>query len=377
MRISSTFDGGNLEVVAATDPANLQLRIRADHQSDFYQWFYGRVATEHRGPHTLKLLNAGGAAYAQGWEGYQALVSTDAEHWQRTPTQYRDGVLEIEVDAQTPVFYLAYFAPYSYERHQRLVHWAAAQPQCRLEDLGATLDGRDMSLLVVGDEAQAKFKLWMIARQHPGETMAEWLMEGLLQRLLDPSDPTAREILAQAVCYVVPNMNPDGSVRGHLRTNAAGVNLNREWQSPSLERSPEVYVVREKMQHTGVDFMLDVHGDETLPYNFLVDTHGVPSYNERIRALNDRFAAAFLAASPDFQTQHGYPKNPPGRANLTLAATWVGETFDCVSYTLEMPFKDNAERPDPVVGWSPERSQRLGRDVLAALRAIVADLRNP
>ena len=28
-------------------------------------------------------------------------------------------------------------------------------------------------------------------------------------------------------------MNPDGSVRGNLRTNAAGANLNREWMTPS------------------------------------------------------------------------------------------------------------------------------------------------
>eukprot|EP00964_Phaeocystis_antarctica_P086039 scaffold54421_cov25-Phaeocystis_antarctica.AAC.1 len=26
-------------------------------------------------------------------------------------------------------------------------------------------------------------------------------------------------------------MNPDGAVRGHLRTNACGANLNREWCS--------------------------------------------------------------------------------------------------------------------------------------------------
>lgn len=375
MRISSTFDGGNLELVSASSPHDIQCRIRPDHQSEFYQWFYGRIATEHRGQHVIKLMNAGGAAYAQGWEGYQALVSTDAEHWQRTPTSYQDGVLHINIDVQAPVFYVAYFAPYSYERHQRLVHWAAAQPQCRLEDLGATLDGRDMSLLVVGDAAQARHKLWFIARQHPGETMAEWFIEGLLKRLLDAADPTARAILAQAVCYIVPNMNPDGAVRGHLRTNAAGVNLNREWQAPTLERSPEVYLVRQKMQSTGVDFMLDVHGDETLPYNFLVDTHGVPSYNSRIAGLNARFAAAFLAASPDFQTEQGYPRNLPGRANLTLAATAVGEAFDCVAYTLEMPFKDNADWPDPQVGWSPERAARLGQDVLSAVRAIVADLR--
>lgn len=35
-------------------------------------------------------------------------------------------------------------------------------------------------------------------------------------------------------------MNPDGSYRGHLRTNASGANLNREWKEPTLEKSPEV-----------------------------------------------------------------------------------------------------------------------------------------
>lgn len=38
----------------------------------------------------------------------------------------------------------------------------------------------------------------------------------------------------------MPNMNPDGSIRGHLRTNAKGANLNREWKEPTEERSPEV-----------------------------------------------------------------------------------------------------------------------------------------
>ena len=46
----------------------------------------------------------------------------------------------------------------------------------------------------------------------------------------------------------VPNMNPDGTWRGHLRVNAAGANLNREWKTPSAERSPEVLAVRDRME---------------------------------------------------------------------------------------------------------------------------------
>jgi hypothetical protein len=38
--------------------------------------------------------------------------------------------------------------------------------------------------------------------------------------------------------------------------------------------------------------------------------------------------------------------------------------------TLEMPFKDNADLPDPVYGWSPERCRLLGRSCLDALLAV-------
>ena len=39
--------------------------------------------------------------------------------------------------------------------------------------------------------------MWVIARQHPGESMAEWFTEGMLHRLLDRHDPVSRKVLAQ------------------------------------------------------------------------------------------------------------------------------------------------------------------------------------
>ena len=69
--------------------------------------------------------------------------------------------------------------------------------------------------------------------------MAEWFAEGLLRRLLDRHDPISRRLLRDTVFWVVPNICPDGTWRGHLRTNAAGANLNREWAEPSPDVSPE------------------------------------------------------------------------------------------------------------------------------------------
>jgi hypothetical protein len=148
----------------------------------------------------------------------------------------------------------------------------------------------------------AKRVLWVIARQHPGETMASWWMEGFVNRLLDEEDPVSKKLLRRAVVHVVPNMNPDGSARGHLRTNALGANLNREWANPRVDYSPEVFHVRNAMDDTGVDLMLDVHGDEAEPYCFIVGGEGTPGWDEERASTQRRFKEAYARACPDFQT---------------------------------------------------------------------------
>jgi murein tripeptide amidase MpaA len=272
--------------------------------------------------------------------------------------------------------YFAYFEPYSYEQHLDMIGMVGASPHVTTERLGGTLDGRDMTLLRITDAASTaplaqKKKVWMIARQHPGETMAEWFAEGFLERLLDPSDSVSRVLLENCVFYVVPNMNPDGAVRGNLRTNAAGANLNREWAEPSMERSPEVFLVRQKMLQIGVDLCLDVHGDEGLPYNFVVGSEGTPGYSPSIADLESRFKAAWLAVCPDFQDDVNYGTCAPGQANPKVATNWVAQQFGCLAFTIEMPFKDNAKLPDAAVGWNGERSSRLGASVLLPILAVL------
>ncbi|WP_290654546.1 M14-type cytosolic carboxypeptidase [Idiomarina sp.] len=375
MHINANFDSGNIDVIKADSADDIRLAIRKDHQSDFYQWFHFKLFGEAGEEHVMTIENAAGAAYPDGWKGYQALASYDRETWFRVPTDYDGKQLTIRhTPEQESVFY-AYFIPYSYERHQDLIQSAQQSVDCYHELLGETLDGRELNLLVIGEPAAHKNTIWVTARQHPGETMAEWFMEGFIARLLDDEDGVARKLLEQNVFYVVPNMNPDGSARGHLRTNAVGTNLNREWAEPSLEKSPEVFYVLKRMQETGVDMFLDVHGDEALPYNFVAGCEGIPSYDKRHEDLEDTFKAALLAATPEFQTQYGYERDEPGKANMTVANSAVGERFKCLSYTLEMPFKDNADLPDEDFGWSTARCQRLGEDVLTAMLAVSPKLR--
>ena len=370
LSVSSAFDGGNIRVVAI-EGDRIDLEIVKDNQSDFYQWFYFRVTGGGGRALEIRILNCAGAAYPHGWDNYRACMSTDREDWERVETSYQGGILTLSVTPPSNSVWFAYFAPYTMERHHDLVASVAAHPAVEYRSLGQTLDGQELDYFRIGE---GPLQVWLYARQHPGETMAEWWMEGALERLLDEADPVARRLLARATFHIVPNMNPDGSRRGHLRTNAVGTNLNREWHDPSPQRSPEVLFVRNEMDRTGVDFAMDVHGDEAIPANFLAGFEGIPSWNAAQQRLFDRFSEELVRFSPDFQTRQGYEVARPGEANMSMSTSQLAERYGAVSMTLEMPFKDNEDLPDPRRGWSPDRCALLARACLDALHAIVDEL---
>lgn len=374
MQIRSDFDSGNIEVLNAGDPAQVQLAIRKDFASDHLQWFHflaeGLTVGQHHG---FTLGNAAQSSYKQAWSGYQAVASYDGVDWFRVPTRFDEQGLHFELLAEQTSARFAYFEPYSRARHAQLLVKALALPNVELLACGSSLQGRELPLLHVRGTASAPRKIWLIAQQHPGEHMAEWFMEGLIERLYRQDDELQR-LLSQADLYLVPHMNPDGAFLGNLRTNAAGKDLNRAWQAPSASESPEVLFVQQQMAGQGVDCFLDIHGDEEIPYVFTAGCEGNPGFTPRLDALEQEFRQRLMAIG-EFQVEHGYPRDEPGQANLALACNWVGQTYDCLAYTVEMPFKDHDLSPDPRTGWNGARSKRLARDVLSVLAAMVDKLR--
>ncbi len=364
MHINHNFDSGNI-IVKSIQKNSVQLEIRDDTNSEFKQWFHFNANAEVGSDVKFSILNAADCSYEKGWEDYHVAASYDGDYWFRVETAYENKQLVFSHKFETNSVYFAYFAPYSYQRHQKLIHSAQCEANCSHQVLGETVEGRNIDLLLIGNSK--KKPIWITARQHPGETMAEWCAEGMIEQLLDEDNAIAQKLLKSYCFYIVPNMNPDGSVHGNLRSNFAGANLNREWQEPSKERSPEVFYVRGMMQKTGVEAYLDLHGDEGLPYIFVAGSEGNPSYTDTIKRLETNFSDNLKAINPDFQTEYGYPKDEPGQSNLTIASNWVGENFDCLALTLEMPFKDNANLPNKETGWSPSRSYMLGGSLLTAL----------
>jgi murein tripeptide amidase MpaA len=399
--ISDAFDGANIEMVELKDDngaCTILLHVKPDVYTELEkkkhsQYFCFRstlsgLAEQTTSTVTYLIENADSVSYPGAWKGSTIFYSNnvaDADSWKRkldTTYDEQHGNLSWTHDHErNGSVYFTYFPPYSYDRHMNLVAKCAESKHARVETLGQTLQGREIDCVQVGT---GDTKCWIIHRQHPGEPMAEYYAEGLLTRLLGLEtngevDGMVRKLLGLYTFHIVPNMCPDGSVLGHLRTNSAGANLNREWASlgdyeaPTLERSPEVYYVWNKMQETGVDIFLDVHGDEELPFNFLSGAEATKNWGPRLESLHGAFTAAYSRTNPDMQKEVGYTPETDPRNNVATNA--VANRFDCLSVTLEMPFKDCLSNPDPERGWSPNRSRMLGASALEALAYVQPYLR--
>ena len=102
------------------------------------------------------------------------------------------------------------------------------------------------------------------------------------------------------------------------------------------------------------------------------EEHALENFTPAQKAEQDRFIADFKVASPDFQDEHGYEDGPFTPEVLTMGSPHITHAFGCLALTLELPFKDNANDPDPQTGWSGARSAALGA---AVLQPILSTLR--
>lgn len=357
-------DNGNIIVIDAANPSDICLNIRGDNNHpDFFQWF-NFILQGTAGEHCiLHIDNANQVKYPDWnhYKPYQTYASYGNDEWFTVDTKYDEqtGELRMELTLEQNEVQFAFFPPYTYARHLDLIEKARSIPHCSVSCIGKTNgeDGRDITLLTFGTPSADKKEIWLIARQHPGEPQAEWYAEGLVEYLAENV-----ELLAHYTFRIVPNMNPDGTYFGNLRTNKEGKDLNRMWQEPTIESSPEVYYALQAMAQTGVAFFMDIHSDEIIPEPFLDEAHlSCPEVNEELQVQERHFMDLYIAINPHMQNELNYgDKDRTDPVNMTLAAMAVGQQFNCPAFTLEMPTKS----------WSWPACKSLAADFFQVLKCF-------
>lgn len=131
-------------------------------------------------------------------------------------------------------------------------------PRVSLERIGQSRQGRPLVLVSVRDPkvaAEETVRVMVLARQHGTEASGTTACLSLIQHFATSEGELERALLRQLTWVFVPVVNPDGMASGR-RANAAGVDLNRDWQAQS---QPETQAVRAAVLRHQPHALIDMH----------------------------------------------------------------------------------------------------------------------
>jgi len=74
--------------------------------------------------------------------------------------------------------------------------------------------------------------VFLTSRVHPGETPASYVLNGILNFILNEKSDQAKILRDKFVFKVIPILNPDGVYRGYYRHDTKNQNLNRYYLEP-------------------------------------------------------------------------------------------------------------------------------------------------
>lgn len=172
-------------------------------------------------------------------------LSDDGKTWRAVPLEYLPGDrLRLAIEMTGPRLYVARLEPYRLSDLDVFLASLRGNPLVQVTPIGRTVQGRELEILRVGN-AQAPYRVFIRARAHPWEPAGNWLVEGLVKRLLK-GDADARRFLERYCVYIMPMANKDGVAEGRTRFNLLGKDLNRNWDKPIDARTAPENAALEK-----------------------------------------------------------------------------------------------------------------------------------
>ena len=187
-------------------------------------------------------------------EKTNCLISEDGVNWSIIPTDFISGnQLRIKIRMKSDKIYL-----------DKLLSVIRKNPLVEITEIGNTVEGRKLEIIRIGNP-EAPFSVFLRARAHSWEPGGNWVVQGLINKLLQKD---SAPFLERYSVYIMPMANKDGVSRGRTRFNTLGKDLNREWNFPADKiLTPEKFAFENwlnRMIKKGEkpDLAIDLHNDQ-------------------------------------------------------------------------------------------------------------------
>eukprot|EP00347_Sterkiella_histriomuscorum_P020582 403337255 len=239
----SIFESGNIDLVIKTQPHEYDIFLRPDSNSKGkFQWYFFQTTNRLKGTRVkfnIMNITKRNSLYLQGLSPSILSFKKSKEQgvgWYKSGqnVSYRFsrankiGVSPNDDEGEGGSFKMSYFSK--------------------------TLGGVDIPLITITnnlstDQSQQallgkKKIVFIIARVHPGETNSSLLAHGLIQYLLS-QDKIANYLRENLVFKIIPMINPDGVIVGNNRTSFLGRDMNRSYDNPNEQLTPETFHLKQ------------------------------------------------------------------------------------------------------------------------------------
>lgn len=376
--ISLDFEGSSLGDWSVRGTDTIQFAIRRDTNASTRYWFAFQVDGAAGRDLVFRVASGANMYGAGGWNGKQPVASADGgRSWQRIADAGVDGGFFVfRYTPATAADRIALTLPYPFSRAREHLERIEGGPFVVERDvIGQSIDGNPIDWIEITDPTvpdSIKAHVWAVARQHPGEPEASYMVEGFIDWTLGPSEAASR-FRQQARVFVIPFLNPDGVLAGNQRVNRAGLDLNRQWTDPDPQTAPTIRAAQSKMFELaaagrGPRIVLDFHGAPPTRSNFFIynEQGAVPDslHSEMVSLLG-----AAIEANPDFDQFERYPARTIGEGERTRS--WAFRFLGIHGLTVEGSGVDTPYGPRLGEQMTEERYLALGATVAESVAEVL------
>ncbi len=376
--VKMDFPGGNGIVSEVSEgPDHLRVDFAADPRNcPEPMWFHFRVEGVGGRELSCRLTNADQTLGGEDWSGNRPVYRGDDGDWQRCGPPVEEAtssgrrLFTFTVPAGHQVVEFAHCYPYQFADLERTL--AGTGDAWQGEVVGRSHHGRPIVRLASGfgratrmsGQGERRPGVYLLARQHAGETPGSWVLDGLLRHLAE--DASLRE---QAVWWAVPFVDIDDVVEGSYGKDPLPVDCNRSWYELPL-RTEVVAIsrdIRRWAEGCRPRILIDLHApghSERETYVHLPRR----GRSQRERNLVRDFACRFHEALPEgLAGEMGWttPSYPSRYTVGTTVSTWFYDNYALPGVGLETSYQGT-----PDCDYSVADYHRIGQ----TLATVLADL---
>lgn len=242
LHLQTDFPGGNACAIDIRDTPDRDIvYFAADPRGGTEAlWFYFRVVDCNECPVELVLSNLDTCLGGSGddWQQLRPVFRQAGSTWERLPHAQIDTLADGRRQAAwtiTPRFDSFEFALcYPYGLGDLEMTRAVCNDYWQLDLIGVTSTGQPLPRLSNATAVTEAPGLYLVARQHAGETPGSWVLDGLLRRAATGLDP------ANLTIWTVPFAHLDGVLDGEYGKDPFPWDLNRAWTTPPMRHEIRV-----------------------------------------------------------------------------------------------------------------------------------------